>query len=613
MFVGWDWASATHDVTVIDDAGAVVDRWAPPTPSRTWPRRMTAWLASGPAGAAAGGHRAAQRAGRRAAAGRRPPGRAHPPQRLPRRPAPLGCGRRQVRSRRQLQAGRLPAHRRAPAAPAATPRRSDPGAPGPGAAARRPCRGQDRGQQPARRAAGRALARCQGGLLPARLGDRARVPGRLPDPAGAARLGEARLAGLLPPPLLPRRPQPRRAAGPAPVGATPPVGLDPEVLAELVGAQVRLLRTLLATIADLERAMGAGLLGHAKAKLLAPMPRIGEVNLAQVLAEVGPILDRVDTAEQAAAECGAAPVTRASGKSRAVVFRWAANPRARDALATFADNSRHASPWAAELYADARDRGKRHPHAIRILARAWLRVMWACWHTDTALRPRPPRRRTAPRRLNLTQETEALRRPRGLRSHERTHRPARGRLTIYRSVTAEATGSIPVTPTNHPRRSEPHLNNRRRLPERRQAANRRAHSARPAREHGCQPAHGCSGLGSCWPARGPSPRGRRSPARRRRSARSHSNGEGHGTSAAPPDPSGQAPAATPADGSWPGEAARHAHSGTPAPPTQPGTRPGARPRPRSRPALRAAASGGRPRPAATRRSPGSPHQAEPKQ
>jgi hypothetical protein len=28
MFVGWDWASTTHDVTVLDDAGAVVDRWA---------------------------------------------------------------------------------------------------------------------------------------------------------------------------------------------------------------------------------------------------------------------------------------------------------------------------------------------------------------------------------------------------------------------------------------------------------------------------------------------------------------------------------------------------------------------------------------------------------
>src|SRR5215217_3075155 len=30
MFVGWDWASTTHDITVIDATGAVVDRWAPP-------------------------------------------------------------------------------------------------------------------------------------------------------------------------------------------------------------------------------------------------------------------------------------------------------------------------------------------------------------------------------------------------------------------------------------------------------------------------------------------------------------------------------------------------------------------------------------------------------
>jgi Transposase len=29
MFVGWDWASTTHDVTIIDDAGNIVDRWAP--------------------------------------------------------------------------------------------------------------------------------------------------------------------------------------------------------------------------------------------------------------------------------------------------------------------------------------------------------------------------------------------------------------------------------------------------------------------------------------------------------------------------------------------------------------------------------------------------------
>ncbi|MCI0635753.1 MAG: IS110 family transposase, partial [Actinobacteria bacterium] len=34
-----------------------------------------------------------------------------------------------------------------------------------------------------------------------------------------------------------------------------------------------------------------------------------------------------------------------------------------------------------------RARGKRHPHAIRILMRAWLRVMWACWHNGTRYDP----------------------------------------------------------------------------------------------------------------------------------------------------------------------------------------------------------------------------------
>jgi hypothetical protein len=98
----------------------------------------------------------------------------------------------------------------------------------------------------------------------------------------------------------------------------------------------------------------------------------------------------------ATAECGAAPVTKASGKSKAVTFGWAANTKARNALATFAGNSRHSSPWAAKVYADARRRGKHHPHAVRILARAWLRVMWACWHNDTIY---DPARHGAERRL----------------------------------------------------------------------------------------------------------------------------------------------------------------------------------------------------------------------
>ncbi|MFF1601889.1 IS110 family transposase, partial [Streptomyces mirabilis] len=67
--------------------------------------------------------------------------------------------------------------------------------------------------------------------------------------------------------------------------------------------------------------------------------------------------------------------------------RYATNRRARLAIVTFADNSRHASDWAAKIYDGARAAKKRHPHAARILARAWLRVMWACWRDGTCYDP----------------------------------------------------------------------------------------------------------------------------------------------------------------------------------------------------------------------------------
>jgi hypothetical protein len=48
-------------------------------------------------------------------------------------------------------------------------------------------------------------------------------------------------------------------------------------------------------------------------------------------------------------------------------------------MTTFAHNSRLACPWAAKLDADAIARGHDYPHATRVLARAWVRVIWRCW------------------------------------------------------------------------------------------------------------------------------------------------------------------------------------------------------------------------------------------
>src|SRR5215217_7429210 len=208
-----------------------------------------------------------------------------------------------------------------------------------------------------------------------------------PTPQAAAQLDQAELAAFC------RRHAYRGGRHPAELlqrlrsAPRPPVGLDPTVLAQVVGAQVQLLTTLLATIAELDQAIGNRLSKHPKVDLLARLPRVGQLSHAQLLAELGPILDRASSAEHAAAQAGAAPVTRASAKTSSVHFRLAANHRDRQTLHSFADNARHSSPWAGKLDADARARGKRHPQAVRVLGRAWLRVIWACWHTNTVYDP----------------------------------------------------------------------------------------------------------------------------------------------------------------------------------------------------------------------------------
>ena len=62
---------------------------------------------------------------------------------------------------------------------------------------------------------------------------------------------------------------------------------------------------------------------HPGTRLLVQLPGAAIMKLASLLAEIGPVLDRVANAEQAATECGTAPVTKAARKTSGVYFRWA--------------------------------------------------------------------------------------------------------------------------------------------------------------------------------------------------------------------------------------------------------------------------------------------------
>jgi transposase len=170
----------------------------------------------------------------------------------------------------------------------------------------------------------------------------------------------------------------------APRGAT---GDDGAAQAHVTSALHAVLTTLTEQIKALSDQIGEQLALHADAHIFTSLPRSGTVRAARLLAEIGDCRARFPTPEALACLAGAAPSTRQSGKIRAVSFRWACDKQLRDAVTDFAGDSRRASPWAADLYNRARARGHDHPHAVRILARAWLFVIWHCWQDDVAYDP----------------------------------------------------------------------------------------------------------------------------------------------------------------------------------------------------------------------------------
>jgi transposase len=223
---------------------------------------------------------------------------------------------------------------------------------------------------------------------------------RYPTPQSAAGLGEKRMQAFLArhrysgrrsaAELVERlRAAPRSVAG----------ELEAEAKGECVRALIAVLRPLVERIATLTAAVEHAVEAHADGKVVTPLFRSGRVCAAQLLAELGDDRARFVSADHLAAEAGVVPVTRESGKHRAVGFRWACNKRLRTALATLADTTRHTNPWANAIYQRARDRGHEHAHAIRILARAWCRVIWHCWQQRVAYDPIKHR---AARQLNST-------------------------------------------------------------------------------------------------------------------------------------------------------------------------------------------------------------------
>lgn len=213
---------------------------------------------------------------------------------------------------------------------------------------------------------------------------------RYPSPADARGLGPKRLAGFLarhsycgrrsPAELLERlRGAPIAALGEAEAEARR------AAICGLLGA----LSPLVAEIRRLEAEIGGAVRSHPDGPVFLSFFRDPKsvLTAAGLLAEIGDNRGRYRDAAALAADGGVAPVAKESGKHRHAGFRWACDKRLRNHLGVLSDSTRHWHPWAGDVYRRARERGADHPHAIRILGRAWTQVLWRCWQDGVPYDP----------------------------------------------------------------------------------------------------------------------------------------------------------------------------------------------------------------------------------
>jgi transposase len=140
--------------------------------------------------------------------------------------------------------------------------------------------------------------------------------------------------------------------------------------------------------ADLERAVTESFNLHPDAGIITSFPGLGPITGARVLAEIGDDRSRFQDAKGLKAYAGAAPVTRASGKTRSVTHRKIKNNRLAAAGYTWAFSALTASPGARAHYDRRKDAGDRHAAAQRNLFGRLLgclhHCLLTCQHYDEA-------------------------------------------------------------------------------------------------------------------------------------------------------------------------------------------------------------------------------------
>ena len=160
---------------------------------------------------------------------------------------------------------------------------------------------------------------------------------------------------------------------------------------------MRLIAVFNTEITALEAEQASGFEQHPDAEIIRSLPGLGTILGGRVLGEFGDDPDRYADSKSRKNYAGAAPITRASGRSRAVLARYKRNRRLADAITLWAFCSLTHSDGARRYYDELRARDKTHQQALRQLANRWVGILHGClasqtlydeniaWHNQTEL------------------------------------------------------------------------------------------------------------------------------------------------------------------------------------------------------------------------------------
>jgi transposase len=162
---------------------------------------------------------------------------------------------------------------------------------------------------------------------------------------------------------------------------------QPPTVERAYGAVVASLAPLLAAhnrqITELEAVLSDHFHQHPDAEILASLPGLGVVTGARVLGEFGDDPDRYADGKARRNYAGTSPLTVASGTRRVVRARHIRNRRLADALHWWAFNAISRSPGARGLYDQRRAAGDTNNAALRVVANRLVGILHGCLRTRT--------------------------------------------------------------------------------------------------------------------------------------------------------------------------------------------------------------------------------------